>query len=924
MVELTIEQALQKAIEAHKSQNLEKADRLYTAILKKNPKHPDANHNLGVLALQVGELEKAISLIKLAIDQNKTIDEYWLSYATALVQSNKIAELKDAFADAKSAGIRNLTICEIQSKINVFEEISEEMITSEPEQREMFKDKANDFNVSKAFRLADKKCKENDFDAAKEIYTDILSRFPKNQRALKKLRDLSLSEKCSKDPNEHLKNQLLDVYSKGDFAQLNKLLHQSIKDYPYSPFLQNLFGLSHRALGDDESAIKAFRCAIKSNKHFFVAYNNLGLVYHDCSDYEMAIQLYEKAIHYNPSFAAAYNNLANSYKEVGLRDDAIKNYQKAISINPKYSEAFYNLGTLFQEYGSTALAVENYQLATKYKPNFFQAHNNLGLLLRELGNTNEAIQSFLAAHKSAPNHLDPLYNLANILDNIRFVTANREIEQMLLKILQSSKLVRPKNITHASISLLMCRSEFQDVISLGDAPHYQSVLIEKLRQFTDFHLIIELMKVCPIPDVTIEKFLRFSRKILLTRLSSINPCAKIYEFQSALALQCHTNEFLYTVSDKEKAALNKLVTSIEEDLRVGKQPKAHHVLCVASYKSIIEYPWHAELHLNKALKSVYQRQVTEPIDELKIKAEILASVEIFDATSLKVQKHYEENPYPRWVNLGLTQSAVELSELIDMIDIKVPYENIRNVQNPNVLIAGCGTGQHSITVSQQIKGSNVTAIDLSLSSLAYAKRKTQELNISNIQYLQADILNLNFPENSFDVIESGGVIHHLKDPLAGWSNLVGCLKPGGLMKIGLYSETSRQGIFKLRRSINQSWSNSDSIRALREDVINSEDDLIRSLLSFHDFYSTSELRDLLFHEQETCFTIPQINDHLISLGLTFCGFESRQQQLAFNNFYTSNADKYDLMSWHEFEIQNPKSFSGMYQFWCQKPVENEY
>ena len=51
MVELTIDQALQKGIEAHKAGHVQKADRLYTAILKAQPKHPDANHNLGVLAV---------------------------------------------------------------------------------------------------------------------------------------------------------------------------------------------------------------------------------------------------------------------------------------------------------------------------------------------------------------------------------------------------------------------------------------------------------------------------------------------------------------------------------------------------------------------------------------------------------------------------------------------------------------------------------------------------------------------------------------------------------------------------------------------------------------------------------------------------------------------------------------------------------
>ena len=54
-MELTIDQALQKAIEAYKAGQIQQADRLYTTILKAQPKHPDANHNLGVLAVGVGK-----------------------------------------------------------------------------------------------------------------------------------------------------------------------------------------------------------------------------------------------------------------------------------------------------------------------------------------------------------------------------------------------------------------------------------------------------------------------------------------------------------------------------------------------------------------------------------------------------------------------------------------------------------------------------------------------------------------------------------------------------------------------------------------------------------------------------------------------------------------------------------------------------
>ena len=67
-MELTLDQALQKGIEAHRAGQAEEADRFYTAILKADPKHPDANHNMGVLAVGIGKVEIALPFFKTALE----------------------------------------------------------------------------------------------------------------------------------------------------------------------------------------------------------------------------------------------------------------------------------------------------------------------------------------------------------------------------------------------------------------------------------------------------------------------------------------------------------------------------------------------------------------------------------------------------------------------------------------------------------------------------------------------------------------------------------------------------------------------------------------------------------------------------------------------------------------------------------------
>ena len=104
-MELTVDQALQQSIAAHKEGKLQDAERLYRAILQAQPKHPDANHNLGVLAVAVGKPLEAIPLFKLALEANPKIEQFWLSYIDVLIRVQHVEDAQKALADGIDAGI---------------------------------------------------------------------------------------------------------------------------------------------------------------------------------------------------------------------------------------------------------------------------------------------------------------------------------------------------------------------------------------------------------------------------------------------------------------------------------------------------------------------------------------------------------------------------------------------------------------------------------------------------------------------------------------------------------------------------------------------------------------------------------------------------------------------------------------------------
>ena len=119
-MELTLNQALQKGVEAHKAGKAQEADRYYTAILKAQPKHPDANHNMGVLAVGVGKLEEALPFFKTALEVNQTIAQFWLSYIDALIKLNRMDDAQNVLDQSKSNGLQGEGFDQLEQRLDAF------------------------------------------------------------------------------------------------------------------------------------------------------------------------------------------------------------------------------------------------------------------------------------------------------------------------------------------------------------------------------------------------------------------------------------------------------------------------------------------------------------------------------------------------------------------------------------------------------------------------------------------------------------------------------------------------------------------------------------------------------------------------------------------------------------------------------------
>ena len=116
-MELTIEQALQQGIAAHKAGKLQDAEKLYRAILQPQPAHPDANHNLGVLAVSVNKANAALPFFKTALEANPKIEQFWLSYIDALIKLGQLDNARQILQQGKASGLTGEKIDQLEVQL---------------------------------------------------------------------------------------------------------------------------------------------------------------------------------------------------------------------------------------------------------------------------------------------------------------------------------------------------------------------------------------------------------------------------------------------------------------------------------------------------------------------------------------------------------------------------------------------------------------------------------------------------------------------------------------------------------------------------------------------------------------------------------------------------------------------------------------
>jgi ubiquinone/menaquinone biosynthesis C-methylase UbiE len=408
----------------------------------------------------------------------------------------------------------------------------------------------------------------------------------------------------------------------------------------------------------------------------------------------------------------------------------------------------------------------------------------------------------------------------------------------------------------------------------------------------------ELLRVAlaaaPVADAGLEAALTAARYELLERGGDAN-------FAAALAQQCFLGGYVFAETREETAMLARLRGETTPQL-----------LALACYRPLGETA-NAESFAaaDDALAPVLKQQRDGPAEEKRLAAALPVLTPIGAA-------NWGETPWPRWSGNGTPEAPMALR---DYLSSRFPAADLVSVpQKPEMLSTGCGTGQYALHLARALVLESVTAIDLSRANLAFAARKAAEAGLA-IRFGQGDILEVASLNQSFGLIECGGVLHQLANPYAGWRALLAVLDPSGVMRLAVHSARAQQAFTPVRDlALRKGFTPTpDGIRAARSWLKARRDDSLKPALEAPEFFTLGGCRHLLFPAAEHPLALGDIAGFLRANGLALIGLDvATPVMAAYRARFPQDEAATDLDNWAAFEQENPRIFAAMIQFWVQK------
>ncbi len=695
----------------------------------------------------------------------------------------------------------------------------------------------------------------------------------------------------------------LAAYRDGRLEEADGLCVRHLAAMPGHAQALHLRGEVARLQGRPADAIAHFEAALATAPAVAAIHDGLADAYRSVARPVEAERHYRRVAELRPG-AATLLNLGNALMDLGRPADAAATYRSALRVDPRLPELHYALGTALGAL-QQGQAVDALSRAIALRPDFVPAHEGLVEACLAAGRPEAALRAVCQALL----RVDTIRLRVLFVDCVRDAVPTVDMDGLdeAMRRALAERWTRPQELARAACMVAALHRPLD--------PRR-----EPLRALLD---------LAPVCHREVEDTLTRQRRTLLDAVvSGGEPAPDALATGCGLARQCFVNEYAWFCTAEEAEEVEGLCREVAAGLDDGARPPDAALAAIAMYRPLGALAGAERLLVGgrpPEVAALLAQQVREPDEEHRLRGAIRRATAIEDAVSRAVRDQYEANPYPRWVaTIGAAQ-RIRLGDWLRARFPGAPMAPLPAGRTLEVLVAGCGTGQHAVETVRGLADVAVLAIDLSLASLAYASRITASLGVDGIEYAQADLLQAARLGRSFDMIAVGGVLHHMADPWAGWRALLGRLRPGGVMNVLLYTRRGRGDVRAARDWIAREGyqPTPDGIRACRHALMDRPEDWAVRLSASPDCCSASGCRDLLFHVQESAVTLPEVAGFLEAEGLHLLGVDvAATTEGAFRDHDPGAGEDAlrDLGRWELFEAENPRCFAGMLNLWVQKVV----
>ena len=377
-MELTIEEALQRAVAAHKAGKLQDAEALYRAILQAHPKHPDANHNLGVMAVSLNKTETALPLFKIALEANPNQGQFWLSYVDALIKEKQFDNARSVLEQGKKRGLTGEKVDLLEAQL-VQRDINLKSQKTEPNK------------LSKALELREM----GRYQEAQDWLTKFLEVEPTDAEGWSLLSQIYMLDKKDAEAERTL-SKAISINAELPSVHRNQARLLLKRSKPTEALERAKSGYD-RSVEDPESWLVLAAC--------------LGANQRD----QQALALVERALQARPNNAEALANRALIRLRAKDNIGAISDAQMAVSLKPHLSQIWGLLGALHYQSKSLPSAIEALKRAHELDPLNVNYMVDLGEFLRQDQRIEESIAILEEATEKAPENATAWINLGTAL-----------------------------------------------------------------------------------------------------------------------------------------------------------------------------------------------------------------------------------------------------------------------------------------------------------------------------------------------------------------------------------------------------------------------------------------------------------------------------------------------------------------------------